>query len=389
MSGKASHRGVAPLHNRQSSQPVPHLGTVLVVDNDPVDVEEITSLLRREGHRVVAVSDGPAVAALGSRERPDVIVLDVKLPSFCGFELCRLIKQDPSTCMIPVVLITDAQSSDGRTRGLEAGADDFFTRPINEQELRARVRSLVRLKRFTDDLESAESIIRSLALMIEARDPTTGGHCQRLARYATALGAALELGEADLALLRDGGFLHDIGKLALPDAILLKPGPLTPCEHERMRQHTVIGDTLCGRLQSLARVREIVRNHHERLDGSGYPDGLKGERISLLAQIVGLVDTFDALTTVRPYKPAFSRDCAYEELRKETRWGWRRRDLIEEFIALERSGHLEAQCEVSSDLSSARWDALPFGERGQSDALTELTGLGHEPLPRRSSARAS
>jgi putative two-component system response regulator len=323
-----------------------HPGKVMVVDNDPVDVEEMSSLLRREGYHVITASDGTAVAGLIARERPDVVVLDVALPTFNGFELCRLLKQDPYSGMIPVVLITDAQSTDGRTRGLEAGADDFFTRPVNDDELRARMRSLVRLKRFTDDLESAQSIIRSLALTIEARDPLTGGHCQRLARYATALGAALELSEDDLALLRDGGFLHDIGKLALPDSILLKPGRLTPSEQERMRQHTVIGDALCGGLQSLARVREIVRNHHERLDGSGYPDGLEGERISLLAQIIGLVDTFDALTTARPYKPAFSREDAYDELRRETRRGWRRRDLIEEFIALERSGQLQSQFEV-------------------------------------------
>jgi putative two-component system response regulator len=319
---------------------------VLVVDNDPVDVEEMSALFHREGYRTVSAPDGTAIATLIARERPDVVVLDVALPSINGFELCRVLKHDPYAGMIPVVLITDAQSVDGRTRGLEAGADDFFTRPFNEPELRARVRSLVRLKRFTDDLESAQSIIRSLALTIEARDPLTGGHCQRLARYATALGAALELSDEELALLRDGGFLHDIGKLALPDAILLKPGRLTPTEQERMRQHTVIGDALCGGLQSLARVREIVRNHHERLDGSGYPDGLQGEHISLLAQIIGLVDTFDALTTARPYKPAFSREDAYDELRKETRRGWRRRDLIEEFIALERSGQLQSQFEV-------------------------------------------
>jgi putative two-component system response regulator len=321
-------------------------GKVMVVDSDPVVVEEMSTLLRREGYRVVTAADGTVVTGLIARERPDVVVLDVALPTFNGFELCRLLKQDPNAGMIPVVLITDAQSSDGRTRGLEAGADDFFTRPLNDAELRARIRSLVRLKKFTDDLESAQSIIRSLALTIEARDPMTGGHCQRLARYATALGAALELSEDDLALLRDGGFLHDIGKLALPDAILLKPGRLTASEQERMRQHTIIGDALCGGLQSLTRIREIVRNHHERLDGSGYPDGLEGEHISLLAQIIGLVDTFDALTTARPYKPAFSREDAYDELRKETRRGWRRRDLIEEFIALERSGQLQSQFEV-------------------------------------------
>jgi len=335
-----SNRGLSI--DRSAVLQLPPCGKVLVVDSDPVDVEEMSRLLRREGHRVVAAYDGPPVAALIAREHPDVIVLDVALPSFSGFELCHLLKHDPCTCVIPIVLITDAQSVDGRTRGLEAGADDFFIRPINPLELRARIRSLVRLKRFTDDLESAQAIIRSLALTIEARDPTTGGHCQRLARYATALGAALELSDDDLALLRDGGFLHDIGKLALPDSILLKPGRLTAKEHEQMQQHTVIGDQLCGGLQSLARVREIVRNHHERLDGSGYPDHLEGEKISLLAQIIGLVDTFDALTTARPYKPAYSRESAYDELRKETQRGWRRRDLIEEFIALERSGQLQA-----------------------------------------------
>jgi putative two-component system response regulator len=330
--------------NRRDEGPAPALrslaqrlapgGKVLIVDDDPADVEEITTLLQREGYGIVSVPDGPAVASLGILERPDVIVLDVSLPGSCGFELCRTLKENAVTCMTPVVLVTDAHTTEGRTRGLEAGADDFFVRPINPQELRARLRSLVRLKRLTDDLESAQSIIRSLALTIEARDPSTAGHCQRLSQYATALGATLELSDSDLALLRDGSFLHDIGKVAVPDAILLKPSTLTDSEKDRMRQHTIIGDALCGELQSLAAVRAIVRSHHERLDGSGYPDGLDGEHIPLLAQIVGLVDTFDALTTVRPYKPALSREQAYDELRTEARRGWRRRDLTEEFIAL-------------------------------------------------------
>lgn len=319
----------------------PEYGTVVVVDDDPADIAEITRLLTQEGHSVITVPDGPGVAALGEEARPDVIILDVSLPGSCGFELCRTLKYNPATCMIPVLLVTDARRADGRVRGLEAGADDFFVRPINPQELRARVRSLVRLKRLIDDLESAQSIIRSLALTIEARDPTTAGHCQRLAWYATTLGAALELSDDDLALLRDGSFLHDIGKVAVPDAILLKPGRLTPSECERIRQHPVVGDALCGELQSLAPVRSIVRSHHERLDGTGYPDGLEGDRIPLLAQIVGLVDTFDALTSVRPYKPALSADDAYDELRQECRRGWRRRDLTEEFIALGRSGQLQ------------------------------------------------
>jgi putative two-component system response regulator len=188
--------------------------------------------------------------------------------------------------------------------------------------------------------ESTESIVLSLALTIEARDSQTAGHCQRLASYAVALGSALDLDRHDLDTLRRGGFLHDIGKVAVPDSILLKPGPLTPEEYAQMKRHTMIGDDLCSRLPSLQPVREIVRSHHERVDGSGYPDGLRDTDISLLAQIMSVVDAFDALTTVRPYKPALSGEAAYQELRNEAARGWKRRDLVEEFIALAQTGQL-------------------------------------------------
>ncbi len=316
-------------------------GKVLVIDSDPSDVKEISTLLGREGYAVVPATDGRAILELSAREQPDVILLDVALPGSCGFELCLTLKLNPSTRMIPVVLITPPEGRDDRARGLEAGADDFFSRPINADELRARLRSLVRLRRFTEDLDSAETIIRTLAMTIEARDPATAGHCQRLARYATALGAALCLSADELEDLRDGGFLHDIGKVALPDMILLKRGRLTPLEREQMERHTAIGDALCGQFRSLSRVRAIVRHHHERLDGSGYPDGLKGDDVPFLAQVISLVDSFDALTSARPYKPAFSRERAIHELMMEVELGWRRRDLTTEFIALERNGHLQ------------------------------------------------
>ena len=165
-----------------------------------------------------------------------------------------------------------------------------LTKPIDRPELNARVRSLVRLKRFTDDLDSAEAVLRSLALMVEARDAYTQDHCERLAQYATELGEALQLPEDDLVTLARGGYFHDIGKIALPDAILLKPTDLTPEEYERVKEHPVIGDRLCGNLRVLHRVRPIVRHHHERLDGSGYPDGLSGDAVPLLAQIISIVD---------------------------------------------------------------------------------------------------
>ena len=340
-------------------------GRILVVDPDPPDVTEISGMLEREGYTVTAAPDGRGILGMSHQEQPDVILLDVALPGSCGFELCATLKQNPSTRMIPVVLITASQRRDDRTRGLEAGADDFFSRPLNVDELRARLRSLVRLKRFTDDLESVQDIIRSLAMTIEARDSATGGHCQRLAQYAIGLGSALDLGEDELQILRDGGFLHDIGKVAIPDMILLKPGRLTSLERERMKQHTVIGDSLCGRFRSLARVRAIVRHHHERLDGSGYPDGLEGEEIPFLAQIINLVDAFDALTTIRPYKAALTRERACEELMNEVRRGWRRRDLTTEFIALERSGQLNTRIDAYAELSAKGWD----GSDGASSAV--------------------
>jgi putative two-component system response regulator len=180
----------------------------------------------------------------------------------------------------------------------------------------------------------------SLALTIEARDPYTEGHCIRLASYATALGVELGLSEEDLAALHRGGFLHDVGKVGIPDAVLHKPARLTPAEFTSMKRHTVIGDRLCGELRSLRSVRPIVRHHHERLDGTGYPDGLKGDDIPLLAQIMSIVDIYDALTTERPYKSASTPEEAFEALTAEVENGWRRCDLVSTFIEMARRGHL-------------------------------------------------
>jgi putative two-component system response regulator len=254
------------------------------------------------------------------------------MPELDGYETCRRLKSDPLSRLVPIVLVTALHESRDRVSGLEAGADDFLSKPVNGAELIARVRSLLRIKRYTDELDSAESVIVSMALTIEARDPATDGHCQRLARDAARLGEALGLADDDIAALRRGGFLHDIGKVGIPDAVLLKPSRLTAAEFAVMRQHTIIGERLCGPLRSLRRVRPIVRHHHERLDGSGYPDGLKGKAVPLLAQIMGIVDVFDALTTKRPYKPALPPARAREELLREVDRGWRDRDLVDVFL---------------------------------------------------------
>ncbi len=252
----------------------------------------------------------------------------------------RVMAASAATRLIPVVLVTALRESSDRIRGIDAGADDFISKPFNPHELRARVRSLVRIKRYTDDLESADAMILSLAMTIEARDLMTDGHCQRLAGYANALGARIGLAENELGALRRGGFLHDIGKVGIPDAVLLKPGPLTADEYTLMQTHTVIGDRLCGELRSLRAVRPIIRSHHERLDGSGYPDGLRGDAIPLLAQIIGIVDVYDAMTTERPYRAPTTPAAACDELLHEAERGRHRRDLVDAFVSLVRDDDL-------------------------------------------------
>jgi putative two-component system response regulator len=259
-------------------------------------------------------------------------MMDVTAPDVDGFEACRAVKRDPRTRLIPVVLVTSVDDTASRIRGIEAGADDFVSKPFNAPELRARVRSLLRIKHYTDDLESAEAMIVSLALTIEARDTTTSGHCRRLAEHASAVGRALGLDEDDVSALARGGFVHDLGKIAIPDAVLLKRGPLDPDEFELIKQHTVIGDRLCGGLRSFRKVCPIIRHHHERLDGTGYPDGLRGDTTPLLAQIMGIVDVFDALTSERPYRAALPVAWAADELRREVTRGWRRADLVTTFL---------------------------------------------------------
>ena len=322
-------------------------GVVLVADDEHENRALFLRLLGVEGYEVHTVGDGVSALAAIERHRPDVILLDVQMPGLDGFEVCRQVKQNPATRLTPVVIVTGLNERHNRIKGINAGADDFIVKPFDTEELRARVRSLIKLKHYTDDLESAESVIMSLALTVEARDAYTEGHCQRLAAYATTLGEALRLSTGDLAALYRGGYLHDVGKIGIPDALLLKPAQLTPAEFDIIRQHTVIGERLCGKLRSLGPVRSIVRHHHERLDGSGYPDGLRGDAVPLLAQIVGIVDVYDAVTTTRPYRAAGPPERGYEELLLDVAGGARRRDLVDTFIALGRAGGLAGRDDAS------------------------------------------
>jgi putative two-component system response regulator len=335
-------------------------GKVLVVDDYEVNARGLRDLLVSAGYSVRMAHTGEDALRLAAEDPPDIVLLDVVMPGISGIDVCRELKARPTTRLIPIVLITASQDRTQRLSGLEAGADEFLTKPVDISELRTRVQSLIRVKRLTDELESTDAIMTMLGQIVEARDPYTEGHCERLAAYSTAVGMELGLPAEDLATLRSGAYLHDLGKIGVPDSVLLKPGPLSEEELAQMRAHTVIGDDLCGTVRSLEAVRAIVRWHHERVDGRGYPDGLKGNAIPLLAQIVGVVDVFDALTTARPYRPAMATETAYNVMVKDAESGWRPQSLVMTFIGLHQRGAGEA---AFLKLAPAVEDAMPVATR--------------------------
>src|ERR1700723_4635141 len=313
-------------------------GTILVADDQAANRELVEELLTTQGFTVITVSDGADVIQELVRTPVDLVLLDVMMPRLTGFQACEKIKNNPDTYLIPVILVTALSDKQDRIEGIRVGADDFLSRPVDRTELLARVRSLLRLKQRTDELERAESVLFSLARSIEGKDPYTHGHCERLAEYSARLGEQLRLAEDQITALRRAGVVHDIGKIAIPDAIILKPTSLSPEEWKLMREHPVVGERICAPLKSFRSVLPIIRHHHEKFDGSGYPDGLAGEAIPITARVLQIVDVYDALTTVRPYKPAFSITDALQTMKREVEKGWWDPHIFDEFERFVRSG---------------------------------------------------
>jgi putative two-component system response regulator len=320
---------------------------ILIVDDIPQNVDLVRSLMRSEGYEVASAANGLEALAQVASAPPDLILLDIMMPTLDGYAVCRQLKAHPETRLVPIVLITALGDEADKLLGIEAGADDFLTKPFSHAELKVRARSLLKLKAFTDELEHAEKMLLTLGRTVEAKDPYTQGHCERLAAYSVALGLMLGLPPDDLTALDRGGALHDLGKIGIPDAILLKPAGLTKAEWAIMREHPIIGERICLPLRSLKRVLPIIRHHHERWDGGGYPDGLAGEAIPLTARILQVVDIFDALTTERPYKPALSQATALAALREEVARGWRDPEVVEPFIDLVARGSLPEVSQAS------------------------------------------
>jgi putative two-component system response regulator len=307
--------------------------TVLVVDSEDINRRLLKAIFKTTPYKILEAHRASEATALLQSEKIDLVILDLMLPEMSGPELCRWMKARRATQLIPVLMITNLQGVENEIVGISSGADEFLIKPLHPAVVRTRVRAMLRNKALIDSLEEAETILLALAQTVEHRDKYTGKHCQRLAVASVMLGEALGLPSQDLTALYRGGYLHDIGKIAVPDAILFKQGSLTVQEWEVMKSHPTRGEEICRPMGSLAPVLPIIRSHHERWDGSGYPDGLAGESIPLLARILQVSDIYDALTSERPYKSALSPEEALAVMEEEVRRGWRDPELVPLFAS--------------------------------------------------------
>ena len=316
--------------------------TILLVDHYCLEREDWRAFLQNQGFEVVVADSELAAVRQCLELRPDLVLLHDTLPETSAYELCRKLKTDPFDHSTPVVLVMPSAGPEEAPKSQQAGADDFWGLPASRWEALSRIQSLLHMKVYID--EQAKSVLLSLAHSIDAKNPKNAGHSQRLIDYAVQLGESLDLTEEDLETLRVACLLHDIGKVAVPDAILAKPGPLTPEERIVMNQHPVVGENICAPLKSLRHVLPIIRHHHERMDGSGYPDGLCGYRIPLKARILQIADIFDALVNDRPYREALSPNQALNVLVGEARCGWLDAALVRRFCELFHApGHFFAR----------------------------------------------
>lgn len=308
---------------------------VLVVDDNPTITRLLHTYLTSEGYEVEVIGDGLEVVEAVHRRRPDLILLDLDLPHLSGDEICRRLKSQPSTRLIPIIMITDFGASTNRVAAWDYGADEFIPKPFPEREvLMARCRSLLRIKRLVEERDSAEAVVFALARAVEAKSPFTLGHSERVAHMALRLAATVGVEAEERETLYKGALLHDIGKISIPDAILNKPTTLTVPEYDTVKQHTITGAHIVEPLMSVRDSVGLIRWHHERLDGMGYPDGLRGEQIPVLVRLLSICDIYDSLASDRPYRQAIPHDTCLNILRENARGGGLDVDLVEGFAGL-------------------------------------------------------
>jgi putative two-component system response regulator len=306
---------------------------ILVADDITANVELLTAYLEGNGYEVVPSYNGEEALEKFYIEKPDLVITDVMMPKKTGYEFCNAIKANENTRLVPVVMITALTDLDDKLKGIEAGADDFLQKPFNRLELLTRVRTLIKMKKLNDRLESSESTLVALANTVEAKDPYTEGHTERVGNFSALFGKVLGFDEENQEILRKGGILHDIGKIGIRDDVLKKPGRFTPEEMEEMKKHPLIGEKICRPLKTAAGLLNIIAYHHERIDGKGYPHGLTKSEIPVEAHIVAISDVYDACTTTRPYRVGMSVEKAVEILRMGSNSQWET-DLVETFIRM-------------------------------------------------------
>jgi len=308
-----------------------NIPAILIADDDAQALGVLEQILRGQGYAVSAYHDGVSACEAIFEEKPDVIIIDNFMPGMSGTEVCRQVKLHREIRMIPVIMLTGYARSREKLDAIEAGVDDFLDKPFKVIELTTRIKSLLRVKRMNEELDSAERVIFALAGAIEAKDAYTQGHTERVSQLALKMGRFLELSEEDQNALYKGGILHDIGKIAIPDAILNKPGRLTEEELITFRTHPDRGERICKPLHSIKSALSVIRSHHERLDGSGYPDRLSGSQIPVIARIMAIVDIYDGLTSARSYRAALPQGQAFSILEEEAAHGWWDTAILAEF----------------------------------------------------------
>ena len=304
---------------------------ILVVDDEASVRRLLVRILTPLCGCLDQAGSAPEALDLVRANPPDLVVLDVHLPGASGHTVLQEIRADGELRLIPVVMVSGEATREERLEAIRCGVTDFLAKPFDAEELTTRVRWLMELKSFTDTLEEAHKVIVALARTVDARDPYTAGHSQRVSLYAGLLAERLGLPAEDVATVRQGSLFHDLGKIAVRDRVLLKPGRLTPAEFAEMQRHPAVGHDLLAPMKTLARAMPIVLHHHERLDGSGYPDGVSGDQIPTMVRIVTLADVYDGLTSLRPYREPFASGEALDELEAEGRRGWVDSALVEEF----------------------------------------------------------
>ena len=305
---------------------------ILVVDDGAENREILVDLLGSEGYIVDTAKDGAEAVEKALASPPDLILMDVSMPRLTGFEACRRLKADERTHLVPIVLVTGLVAREDRIQGIAAGCDDFLTKPVDSEQLMARTRNLLRTKSLVDELEQAENVLVSLANALDAKDNYTRGHSERVARYAEALGAVVGLGRLECRNLRRAGLLHDIGKIGTSLDYLHKPGPLTTAEYEEVKKHPVIGFEICRPLRTMAPLLALIRGHHERLDGRGYPDALLGDAVPVSLRCLTIADVYDAITSDRSYRKAIPRDRAFKMMSEEASTGMWDARLVDLFF---------------------------------------------------------